>query len=650
MELLSYWKIIRKRLLLILLIGAAAVGWAAYAESRRVPRYTSTTTLFLNPAAANPLLPYQATKTVLATANTYIEFMRTRSFATLVAQQSGLAVSPEQVISALSSQYVPDTQFFRISATFTDPAAAQRIAATAATTLIAENSARQQAEQAQIQSQRDQDPERQQLAQLRDTLREELALYGQRIEGAQEQIAALEVRLPSERNDERLTELRAELVDLQQARSQTLNSLAQVQASLVGSLPAAAGATDTAVVVDPAPLPGAPLPRPFLRTLLLWLAAGLAAGVALALALEYLDYTVRSPEGLESAYGLPVQGVIGMVGGRARQPAGAGYQLTVSEPRSPAAESIRALRTSVQIAALSRPLPSLLVTSAGPGEGKTFTATNLAVSMAQYGHSVILVDLDLRKPNLHAVFGVAREPGFTNLALGREAELLASIRPQLRVIEERLRRAGGRRPALLDPAAPLALAAAQRLLGEAEAAGGELAALAAAARRELDRADDLDGYVRPTSVPGLHLLTAGTIPPHPSELLGSPRAAQLMGQLEARADLVIYDSPPAGIVTDAVILAPRVGGVLHVVCAGKTRIDLIRRCKAILAQAGGQLVGPVLNQVRLSDMGSYGYYYGYGYGEQPEKRGRRPATAPLTAVAAPARNGAAPHDGPAEER
>jgi Mrp family chromosome partitioning ATPase/capsular polysaccharide biosynthesis protein len=627
MELLTYWKIVRKRLLLILAIGAVAAGLAAFNESRQVPRYSSTTTLFLNPAAANPLLPFQATRSMLSTANTYIEFMRTRSFATIVAQQSGLALSPEQVLGALQTEYVPDTQFFRITATFTDPAVAQRIAATAASSLIAENAARRQAEQAQLQSQRDQDPERQKLTELRDTLREELDLYAQRIQTAQEQVAALEARLPSERNDERLTELRTELVDLQQGRVQTLNSLAQMQAALVGSSPAAGASSDTAVIVDEAPLPAAALPRSFLRNVLVWLAAGLVLGVALAVGLEYLDYTVRGPEALESVYGQPVQGVIGTLDGKRRRPEGGAdpsYQLTASEPRSPAAESIRSLRTSVQIAALTRPVRSLMVTSAGPGEGKTFTATNLAVSLAQYGSSVILVDLDLRKPNLHAVFGMEREPGFTNLVLGREGELLAAARPQLQALATRMNGAAARHAGPADAeGAPATMAGAQRLLREAEAGGPELATLAAAARRTIEQADDLHAFLRPSGVANLSVITAGTIPPHPSELLGSPRAAAIMERLCDLADIVIFDTPPAGIVTDAVIIAPRVDAVLHVVRAGKTRIDLIKRSKATLEKTGGHILGPVLNQVRLGDMGSYSYYYYYGYGENGTKGERR---------------------------
>lgn len=639
MEILAYWQIVRKRLLLIMAIAAITVLAAAFVVSRQVPVYRTTTTLFLNPAATNPLLPLQATQSIQATANTYIELMRTRSFATMVAEQSGLALSADDVLEALTAQYVADTQFFRIVATHADPNAAQVIASTAAETLIAQNAARRQAAQEQLQSQLGQDPELQQLIELRDSLRDELDLYNQRIENTREQVEAMEARNPSERNDQRLAELRDDLVSLQQVRAATLNSFSQVQASLVeGGRTSANTPTDTAVVVDPAPLPAEPLPLNVLRNLLLALALGLAAGVGLAFGLEYIDYTVRAPDALEQVYGAPVLGVIGIVSARRKPERGAkaagsesgnpSYSLTLSEPRSAAAESIRSLRTSVQVAGLSRPLRSLLVTSAGPGEGKTFIATNLAVSMAQYGQSVILVDLDLRRPNLHNVCGLRREPGFTNLIFGREAEILAAMRPRVLALAEQLRRHMADEGQVLIAAElggpHLSRSGVERLLRRAEGEGGELAAHAAELRAQIERGDDLAAYLRPHLLPNLMIMTAGTLPPQPSELIGSSRAAQMMERLSAHADVVIYDSPPAGLVTDAVLLAPRVDAVIQVVRAGHTRIDLIRRTQMTLQQAGASLIGPVLNQVKLSEMGSYSYYYHYGYGdgEQGRRSGR----------------------------
>ncbi|PDW00950.1 CpsD/CapB family tyrosine-protein kinase [Candidatus Chloroploca asiatica] len=182
-----------------------------------------------------------------------------------------------------------------------------------------------------------------------------------------------------------------------------------------------------------------------MRNLLLALSIGLLLGIGLAFGLEYLDYTVRSPDALELVYGTPTLGLVGMVetgqkgAVESNGDVDSAHNLTVSAPRSPQAEAIRSLRTSVQVAGLSRPLRSLLVTSSLPGEGKTFVSANLAVSMAQYGQTVILVDLDLRKPDIHQIFGIKREPGFTNLVLGNEARALASIRPQMQALVEQLR-------------------------------------------------------------------------------------------------------------------------------------------------------------------------------------------------------------------
>jgi non-specific protein-tyrosine kinase len=93
--------------------------------------------------------------------------------------------------------------------------------------------------------------------------------------------------------------------------------------------------------------------------------------------------------------------------------------VTLSDPRSPAAEAFRTLRTNLMLSGLERPLSTLLVTSAAPDEGKSTTLANLAVTMAQGGRKTILVDCDLRHPHLHELFGVAGEPGLSNVILDK---------------------------------------------------------------------------------------------------------------------------------------------------------------------------------------------------------------------------------------
>ena len=95
--------------------------------------------------------------------------------------------------------------------------------------------------------------------------------------------------------------------------------------------------------------------------------------------------------------------------------------ITVADPRSAEAEAYRRLRTNLEFTSLDHPLRTLLITSAGPGEGKSTALANLAVSIAQAGRSVILVDSDLRRPSLHDVFGLDNEEGLTT-AVARPAE------------------------------------------------------------------------------------------------------------------------------------------------------------------------------------------------------------------------------------
>lgn len=552
MELLGYWKIIRKRLwliILLLLIGGVGV---AYYNMQQIPRYRTSTTLFLGPgsnSSSSPydaMLLYQRTRIIESLSNTYSELMQTRSFASMVIEESSLPLSEGQVINSLSTRYVPDTQFFRITATHANPQVAQRLANTAAQVLINENISRQQAVQQQVEEQQIVDPEIQALSDLRSSLQQEMKLYDERIRGIQAQINDLELRGPSEWNNQRLAGLRQELASLQSARSTLLTSLTQAQAALVATKPAnAASSMDTAVVIDEAPLPTTPLPRDVAERTLMVLFLSLVAGVGLAVLLEYIDYTVKTPEELDAVYGVPALGVVGVAAKRSNKNTINPELVTLNDAFSPIAEAFRSLRTSIGFSALTTPTRSLLVTSAGPSEGKTFVASNLAVTLALGGKRVILVDTDLRKPMVHHMFGISREPGFTNLLM--------------------------------------------------------------------DQQGNLGNFLQKTPVKNLRILTCGTLPPNPADLLGSPRAVEVMGQLGQYADIVVYDSPPAATVTDAAIVAQHVDAVLQVVLAGGTRIDLVQRCKTVLEQVGAHMLGPVLNRVGGSDLGYYAYYYSYGY-------------------------------------
>jgi len=166
--------------------------------------------------------------------------------------------------------------------------------------------------------------------------------------------------------------------------------------------------------LEPAVVPRAPDGPRTARTILLGLVLGLVGGVGMALFVEYLDNTVRSAEDLELKTGVPVLGVIPPAGSR-----GTGIDMAMlKEPRQPVAESYRALRTSIILSSDDGPPGSLLVTSTAPEEGKTATAVNLAVGLAQSGYSVLLVDADMRKPRIDAIFGLSNEQGLSTALRG----------------------------------------------------------------------------------------------------------------------------------------------------------------------------------------------------------------------------------------
>jgi succinoglycan biosynthesis transport protein ExoP len=186
--------------------------------------------------------------------------------------------------------------------------------------------------------------------------------------------------------DQRILTLRQELINNQSLRVEVLSSLAQTQASLSGG---EASNVDTAVVVDAAPLPTSPLPQQTLQHILLALVASLGLGVGLAFLLEYLDYTIKTPEELDAVYGMATLGVIGVIQGWNHGGVQREQIVALTQPRSPIAEALRSLRTNIQFASPDNPVRSLLITSAGPAEGKTLTAANLAVSLAGGGSRVI---------------------------------------------------------------------------------------------------------------------------------------------------------------------------------------------------------------------------------------------------------------------
>ena len=157
---------------------------------------------------------------------------------------------------------------------------------------------------------------------------------------------------------------------------------------------------------------------------------GLLLGMALAVGRERIDRTIKSPTDLEENLQIPFLGSLPLgtekpgrvknLGRRERRSVSKGFELAVHEnPKSPFAESVRTLRTNLVFSSPDKPYRSILVTSAGPSEGKTTMASSVAIAMAQSGHSVLLVDCDMRRPRVHSVFSAKNEVGVTSALIDR---------------------------------------------------------------------------------------------------------------------------------------------------------------------------------------------------------------------------------------
>ena len=226
--------------------------------------------------------------------------------------------------------------------------------------------------------------------------------------------------------------------------------------------------------------------------------------------------------------------------------------VTQNDPKNPAAEAYRVIRTSVQFAQAGKELQTIALTSCTPNEGKSTTIANLAVVLTQAGKSVLIMDCDMRNPTVHKNFNLSNKIGLSScISMGT---------------------------AVADA-------------------------------------------VQATGIEGLDALTAGVIPPNPSELLSSERMKNILQRAKEEYDYVLIDTPPVLPVTDALIVSRFVDGVILTIASGEVKVEMARDVKTQLVHAGANILGVVLNKVRSEHHGyGYGYYYYYGHDGEKHKK------------------------------
>ena len=207
-------------------------------------------------------------------------------------------------------------------------------------------------------------------------------------------------------------------------------------------------------------------------------------------------------------------------------------------PKSIDAEAYRSLRSNIEYSSFDDEYRAIVVTSSVPGEGKSTTSGNLALSLAQSGNKVLLVDCDMRKPSIHKKFKISNMSGTAELLLRKESF------------------------------------------------------------------EDVANFYNEN----LTIITAGKIPPNPSEMLAARAMTAFIKEMKEEFKYIILDTPPLQAVTDAQVLSTKVDGVLLIIRAGSTKRDAVLNSVDLIKKVQGKVIGTVLNGVD-NKKNSY-YYYG----------------------------------------
>jgi succinoglycan biosynthesis transport protein ExoP len=374
-----------------LIIAATLIaGVASYlAMMRQPPYYQAKTTLLVGRSINNPTPSQSDLYLASQLAGTYADIANREPVQNATKKALGLTWLPEYLARA-----VLNSQFIEIVVTDDNPLRAQVVANEIANQLILSSPTSDSQEQ-----------ERQ------DFINKQLNLLQSQILETQDEITKLKEQLGSLNSARQIADTQSQITALQTK----LTTLQGNYAVLLSNTKQ--GATNTLSVVVPAELPVTPVGPNKALSVLLSAAIGFVLAVGAAYLLEYLDDTIKSSEELSHILHIPVIGKIGYIkrektGDQVEKPAD--HIMILRQPFSPVVETFRALQMNLMSISQDPPKKVFLITSAKPSEGKSITLANLAVTMAQSGLKVIVVDGDLRKPTIHDIFNLPNTVGLSD--------------------------------------------------------------------------------------------------------------------------------------------------------------------------------------------------------------------------------------------
>lgn len=523
-ELRDYLRVFRRQLALIVaitLLGAAAA--AAY-TFRRTPVYESSASVLVRAITTNAFDPGSRVDQQLNMFNQR-QLAQSEPVAALAAKTIKTTATPAQLLEHVNVDVPANSQILRVRYQDTVPLTAQRGADAFAKAYLVSREADARAQATTSQK----------------SLQKDIARFQKQASAAEKQIADPDADSATRQAAQ------AKLAAANNRLDQLLSQLSGFQSLdfTPGTVIAAAG------------LPATPASPNNRLDIGIGLLVGLFLGVVLAFVRDRTDDRLRGREDLAERLDRPVLATIPPLSKRVRQEGKLRWKrrsrnslVTLEQPNSPAAEAYRTLRTRMARLASQLDINSVMVVSAGVGEGKSTTAANLAVVLAETGKDVLLVSADLRRPRVHQFFSLQNKSGLSNL-------LTDGTPPDKRK-------------------GPVA---------DGKQMASELWSVA----------------------PNLWVVLSGPLPPHPSALMDSDSMRQFLKEQRDLFDFIVLDCPPALVVADSMALAPLADAVLVVADAKESDRDMVSRLKEELEQVGGKIVGAVLNRSKQAAKSTYYY-------------------------------------------
>lgn len=515
----------------LFIICTAVAGGVTYINVSNEPSlYRTSTRLFIGGYTENPNPGFGEISTSTELAQTYTNLVTTRPILEATIDNLNLNIGPGALAARVSTSTLPDTSILIIAVVDSSPVLAANIANELALQLIASSPT----------ALTPGDLER------RARIEEQVNLTLDELVLMQDEVSEIDDYIEANPNaPDRDVQLarRAELSE-QILEAQTVVSNFNISISTFRT------STNTLRVVEPAQVPGAPIPNNAFREAILAGFIGLVAAAGLVAIYEYFDDTMRSLSDLRRATDLQVLAGVPQFGSR-----NASYKerlVVINSPNSSPVQAYRSMRTNLLFGSGEEAPRRLIVTSSRAGEGKTVTSGNLAAAFAEHQLLTVLIDADFYRPQVHKFFETDNRVG------------LSSIFRQ-------------------------------------------------DAPDDLYTWDQLATIIQDTPEPNLKIITTGPRPSNPSQLFGLDHLTVLCDSLEAAGvDMIVFDTPPVNAVVDSLAISSRTEALpVIVVEARKTHRLQLQRTIEQFAQIENYPIGIVLNNISARGMLYQYYYYDY---------------------------------------